>query len=149
MPSEPFPYQHIVSKYSEDRLAKFIRFQSRTRSLYNLWYLSESIAQQISQIGKKAGFSQNITICFFVGRCMWPHVLIIPTAGHVLSARLINLCEYYLYVLTFYMYTCCMIKNCSANFCDLHLTHIICIKLINLTHKFVAFQYICSIFFHR
>ena len=37
MPSEPFPYQRIVGKYLEDRLAKFIRFQSRIRSLYNLW----------------------------------------------------------------------------------------------------------------
>ena len=41
MPSEPFPYQRIVGKYSEDRLAKFIRFQSRIRSLYNLWLNNE------------------------------------------------------------------------------------------------------------
>ena len=47
MPSEPFPYQRIVGKYSEDRLAKFIRFQSRIRSLYNLRFSFQRVMQTL------------------------------------------------------------------------------------------------------
>ena len=48
MPLEPFPYQRIVGKYSEDRLAKFICFQSRICSLYNICFNFHNYYQKYS-----------------------------------------------------------------------------------------------------
>ena len=50
-----------------------------------------SIAQQISQSWQKNWLlPEHHIIYIFVGHCMWPYLLIIPTAGHVLSAHAVR-----------------------------------------------------------
>ena len=58
VPSDLFPYHQIVGKYSGECLAKFIRFQSRIRGLYNLWLYHR--ANQRSSLRLIAHFAMEL-----------------------------------------------------------------------------------------
>ena len=80
--SDPFPYKRIVGKYSGEYLTKYIRFQSRIRSLYNLWlhptcytciYYSEwhyYHFTKLQQVGVKGKHSRLLTN-FVIKSLLW------------------------------------------------------------------------------